>query len=125
MGIRQITQTIKNLFSSTKKSFPILPGILVACSYGKRPGLSTIRSTANIVNDLSKLGIPTGVMPDGSANLTIGFSFASTHEYVRMIKEDMASQGAGIPGTANVVVAGAGGGAGTIVNAFPVNVINN
>lgn len=119
MGIRQITQTIKNLFSSTKKPFPILPGILIACSYGKRPGLSTIRSTANIVNDLSKLGIPTGVMPDGSANLTIGFSFASTQEYVRMIKEDMASQGAVVPGSLNIVQGVVNG------NTGQINVINN
>jgi hypothetical protein len=82
----------------------------------KRPGLSTLQSTANIVNDLSKLGIPTGVMPDGSANLSVAFAYANTNEIFRAIKEDLNIQGALQPGSLNVVVGGAGGGTGTNVN---------
>lgn len=122
MGIQQICNSIKNYFKNSTEPFPILPSILIACSMGKRPGLSTVRSTANIVNELSKLGIPTGVMPDGSPNLTVAFSYAATDEYVRMIREDLASQGAGIPGDANVV---SGGGAGTIVNPLKIAIVHN
>ena len=122
MGIQQICNTIKNYFKNSTEPFPILPSILIACSMGKRPGLSTVRSTANIVNELSKLGIPTGVMPDGSPNLTVAFSYASTDEYVRMIREDMSSQGAGIPGDANII---GGGGASRMVNAMKVAIVNN
>ena len=116
MGIQQICNTIKNYFKNSTEPFPILPSILIACSMGKRPGLSTVRSTANIVNELSKLGIPTGVMPDGSANLTVAFAYANTNEIYRAVKEDLNIQGALQPGSLNVVVGGAGGGTGTNVN---------
>jgi hypothetical protein len=72
----------------------------------RRPGLSTIQSTANIVKDLNRLGIPTGPMPDGSANLTVGTMFASTKEIYRGIKDDMSIQVGITPGTINSTPAG-------------------
>lgn len=69
----------------------------------RRPGLSVIQSTANIVKDLNKLGIPTGAMPDGSANLTVGMVFANTKEIYRGMKKDASVQVAIQPGTLNVV----------------------
>jgi hypothetical protein len=116
MGIKQICNSIKNYFETMRSAFPELPGILIVCAMAKRPGLSTIQSTSNIVNELSKLGIPTGLMPDGSANLTVGFTYACASEYFRAIKEDMNIQGVLQPGSLNVVFAGAGGGTGTNVN---------
>lgn len=116
MGIQQICNSIKNYFKNTRSSYPELPGLLIVCSMVKRPGLSVIQSTANIVNDLSKLGIPTGLMPDGSANLTVAFSYANTKEIFRAIKKDMNMQGAIQSGSLNVVFAGAGGGTGTNIN---------
>ena len=116
MGIQQICNSIKNYFKNVRKEYPALPGILIVCSMVKRPGLSILQSTANIVNDLSKLGIPTGVMPDGSANLTVAFAYANTNEIYRAIKEDLNIQGAIQPGSLNIVVGGAGGGTGTNVN---------
>ena len=124
MGIQQICNSIKNYFKNVRKEYPVLPGILIVCSMAKRPGLSVLQSTSNIVNDLSKLGIPTGAMPDGSANLTVAFAYANTNEIFRAIKQDMSSQGAIQPGSVNVVVAGAGGGTGTNVNTGAIRVIN-
>lgn len=116
MGIEQICNSIKNLFTKVRNPFPEIPKILLVCSMIKRPGLSTIQSTANIVKDLAKLGIPTGSMPDGSANLTVGLVFASTKEIFRGIKFDMKIQGGIVPGS--LLIAGAGGGS----NANPSNV---
>ena len=116
MGIKQICNSIKNYFKTVRKEYPELPGILIVCAMAKRPGLSTIQSTANIVTELAKLGIPTGLMPDGSANLTVGFTYACTNEYYRAWKFDMNLQGALQPGSLNVVFAGAGGGTGTNIN---------
>jgi hypothetical protein len=65
----------------------------------KRPGLSVIQSVANITKDLNKIGIPTGSMPDGSSNLTIGFAFASTNEIYRAIKKDASVQVGVQPGS--------------------------
>jgi hypothetical protein len=54
---------------------------------------------ANITKDLNKLGIPTGSMPDGSANLTVGFTFATTKEIYRGVKKDASVQVGIQPGT--------------------------
>jgi len=121
MGIQQICQTITNFFSKIRPPFPQLSRLLLICSMIRRPGLSTIQSTANIVKDLNKLGIPTGPMPDGSPNLTVAFCYASTKEIYRGIKKDMSIQVGIQPGTAMVVSEGANAGgpitvAGTIVN---------
>jgi hypothetical protein len=80
MGIKQICNTIKNYFNKTRSPFPEFPGLLIVCSMGKRPGLSAIQSTSNIVTDLAKLGIPTGAMPDGSANMTVAYTYANVRK---------------------------------------------
>jgi hypothetical protein len=125
MGIRQICETIGNLFSNVRPPFPQLPRTLLVCSMIKRPGLSVIRSVTNITKDLNKLGIPTGPMPDGSMNLTVGFIFANTKEMQRAIKKDMVVQASLAPGSSTIVAQGANGGgpvtvAGTIVNFPPI-----
>jgi hypothetical protein len=116
MGIKQICNTIKNYFNKTRSPFPEFPGLLIVCSMGKRPGLSTIQSTSNIVTDLAKLGIPTGTMPDGSANMTVAYTYANIKEIVRAIRKDLNIQGAILPGSLNIIVGGAGGGAGANIN---------
>lgn len=99
MGIEQICKTISNFFNNVRPPFPQLSRLLLVCSMIRRPGLSVIQSVANITKDLNKLGIPTGSMPDGSANLTIGFAFASTNEVYRAMKNDASIQVGIQPGT--------------------------
>ena len=99
MGIEQICQTITNFFNNVRPPFPQLSRLLLVCSMIRRPGLSVIQSVANITKDLNKLGIPTGSMPDGSANLTVGFTFANTNEIYRALKNDASVQGGVQPGT--------------------------
>lgn len=103
MGIEQICQTITNFFNNVRPPFPQLSRLLLVCSMIRRPGLSVIQSTANIVKDLNKLGVPTGPMPDGSANLTVGFAFASTKEIYRGMKKDASIQVGIQPGSVNIV----------------------
>lgn len=110
MGISQICETIRNYFSNVRPPFPQLSRLLLVCSMIRRPGLSVLQSVANITKDLNKLGIPTGSMPDGSANLTIAFAFASTKETYRAIKNDMSIQVGIQPGSAIITGAGANAG---------------
>lgn len=122
MGIEQICNSIIKLFDNVRPPFPQLSRILLVCSMIRRPGLSTIQSASNIINDLNSLGIPTGPMPDGSPNLTSAFIFANTKEIYRGIKKDMSIQVGIQPGTAMVTAAGANAGGpvvvqGTITNA--------
>lgn len=106
MGIEQICKTITNYFENVRPPFPQLSRLLLVCSMMRRPGLSVIQSTANIVKDLNKLGIPTGVMPDGSPNLTVGLVFANTKEIYRGMKKDASIQVGIVPGTLNIVGTG-------------------
>lgn len=103
MGIEQICKTIENFFKNIRPPFPQVNRLLLVCSMIKRPGLSVIQSSANIVKDLNKLGIPTGPMPDGSANLTVGLVFASTKEIYRGIKKDASLQVGFAPASLNIV----------------------
>ena len=115
MGIQQICNTIKNLFSNIRPPFPQMPRSLLVCSMMKRPGLSTIQSVSNIVKDLNKLGIPTGPMPDGSANLTVGYAFASTKEIYRGLKNDASIQIGFQPGSLMITAFGANAGGPIVV----------
>lgn len=115
MGIQQICNTITNFFKNVRPPFPQLSRLLVVCSAIKRPGLSTIQSTANIVKDLNKLGIPTGPMPDGSPNLTVALAFASTKEIYRGMKEDASIQVGCQPGTMMVTAYGSNAGGPIVV----------
>ena len=108
MGIEQICNTITNFFNDVRPPFPQINRILLVCSMIRRPGLSTIYSVSNIVKDLNRLGIPTGPMPDGSSNLTVGAFFASTKEIYRGLKNDVSIQVGTTPGTMQVTPAGTG-----------------
>lgn len=119
MGIAQICQTVSNYFSNVRPPFPQLSRILLVCSMIKRPGLSVIQSVANITKDLNRLGIPTGPMPDGSPNLTVAFTFASTKEVYRGIKKDMSIQVGLQPGSA--IIQGYGENAGGPVTVISTN----
>jgi hypothetical protein len=99
MGIEQICNTIKNLFSNIRPPFPQLPRLPLVCSMIRRPGLSVAQSVANATKEVNKLGIPTGAMPDGSSNLTIGVIYSIVEEVYRAMKNDASVQGGVTPGT--------------------------
>jgi hypothetical protein len=84
----------------------------------RRPGLSVIQSVANITKDLNKLGIPTGAMPDGSANLTLGFTFANTNEIYRAIKKDASIQVGIQPGSMMLTGFGSNAGGPVVIQGF-------
>jgi hypothetical protein len=99
MGISQICQTIKNYFQNVRSPFPQLRRTLLICSLIKRPGLSVVNSVSNITKDLNRIGIPTGSMPDGSVNLTVGFTYALVEEIYRALRKDASVQGGTVPGS--------------------------
>ena len=92
MGISQICKSIKDYFNTAREPVQQLPRILLACSLGKRPGLSTIVSVANIIKDLNMMGIPTGPNPDGSPNLTVAVTYGIVKEVFRALKLDAVVQ---------------------------------
>jgi hypothetical protein len=121
MGIEQICKTISNFFNNVRPPFPQLSRLLLVCSMIRRPGLSVIQSVANITKDLNKLGIPTGSMPDGSANLTVAFTFANTNEIYRAMKNDASIQVGAQPGSMMVTAYGANAGGPIVVNGMNIS----
>lgn len=109
MGIEQICNTIKNVFQAERPPAPQISRILIVCSMIKRPGLSTIVSSANVVKALNKLGFPTGTMPDGSENKTVMFVYTILKEIFRAIKFDMSIQTGTMIGSQAVQVGPAAG----------------
>ena len=92
MNVAQICETVKNYFSVSRPPAKQLPRPLLACSLIKRPGLSTIVSTSNVIKTLNMMGIPTGPNPDGSPNLTVAVTYAVMKEVVRMLHFDAVVQ---------------------------------
>ena len=115
IGIEQICNAIQNLFKNVRTPFPQISRTLLVSSIPQRPGLSNYQSIANVTKELSKMGIPTGPMPDGSPNLTVAFAAALTEETFRAIKHDMSIQVGSTPGTMEIMAQGANAGGPIVV----------
>ena len=119
IGIEHITSSIKNMLNSTlRKPANIISGIVLACALVKRPGLSCLVSFGNVIQDISKKGIPTENLPDGTPNLMNQMVMSVISEVYRAMKEDANLQVAFPPGAINVVTNGANGG-GPLVGTGP------
>ena len=104
MGIKEICKSIQEFMDSyTRKPFPAIAGLIMACSLAKRPGLSVIMSTSNVLASLNCYGISTEDMPNGDSNKINGYTKAILTEVFRAIQEDMKIQTTLIPGTIKVV----------------------
>ena len=103
LGIKAICESVTKLFTKTRNPFPPLPPTLILCSTANRPGLSTLISTANITRALSKLGVNTEPMPDGSPNQTVAITYAVVDEIFRALKEDASIQGGTVPDPSNPI----------------------
>lgn len=111
MGIKEICTTIKNTIENYKRvPFASISGLIMVCSLAKRPGLSVIMSTANIIKGLKEQGINTMPMEDGSPNQLNIFVKEVTKEVFRAMREDANIQTAFGPGS--IMTLGSGGNAG-------------
>lgn len=104
MGIKEICKSIQDFMDTyTRKPFPAIAGLIMACSLAKRPGLSVIMSTSNVLSSLNCYGISTEDMPNGEPNKTNAFVKSILSEVFRAIQQDMKIQTTLIPGTLKVV----------------------
>ena len=93
MTVKEICKSIQNFMDTyTRKPFPAIAGLIMACSLAKRPGLSVIVSTSNVLANLNCYGISTENMPNGEANKLNGYTKAIITEVYRAIQEDMKIQ---------------------------------
>jgi hypothetical protein len=121
INLSSIGQSFKNSFKSIRTPAQILSTVMMLCAMGKRPGLSCMLSTSNILQDLSKSGIPTGPLPDGSPNLMNELVSSVVCEVFRAMKEDLNIQIIIPPGTISVVTNGANAGGPVVSTGVNVN----
>lgn len=106
-----IIKSISDIFSQKMRSpAKLISGIIMICGLARRPGLSCVLSTGNIIQSLSKSGIPTDNLPDGTPNLMNQLVAATVCEVFRALKEDANIQIAIEPGSINVVATGGNAG---------------
>lgn len=111
IGIESITKAFQNLFDSNmRKPAAPISAMILACSLSKRPGMSVVVSTSNIINELSKQGFPTEDLPDGTPNFMNRLVHAVVEEVYRAIKFDSSIQGGMSPGSLSVTTTGANAG---------------
>lgn len=124
ISIPVINQAIQKAFTNILKPANKIPSILMICSLLKRPGLSCLKSAANIIANQAKFGAPTGNAPDGSANMMNGLIDIITCEIFRALREDANIQLAIAPKAITVQTTGANA-AGSVVsvgfNILPVS----
>lgn len=89
MGIKEICNTLQTLLDNySRKPFQAISGLIMICSLSKRPGLSPILSTANIIKNVAARGINTAPMEDGSPNQLNIVINEITKEVFRAMRED-------------------------------------
>lgn len=120
MKISNILDAIRNALGALRPPANVLPTILLICSLIKRPGLSTIVSTANIIKMLAEKGINTGEYEDGTMNYTNVLVSSIVTEIYRALRYDANVQICIKPG--EIMFNGTGANGGGPVNVTGVNV---
>ena len=92
------------------------------CSLAKRPGLSALISFGNIIQEMSKEGMPTETLPDGTPNMMNKMVYAVVKETFRALKEDANIQVALAPGSVNIVATGGNSGGPVTVTGPNINI---
>ena len=88
MNTENVVKSIKKVFDTIRQPANVISGIIMAGSLAKRPGLSCMLSVGNIIQDISKQGIPTEPLPDGTPNLMNKLTNSIICEVYRALKED-------------------------------------
>jgi hypothetical protein len=124
IGTIDVVNSIKNFFQTTVRNpAPLISAIVMICGLAKRPGLSCILSTSNVIQDLSKMGIPTDDMPDGSPNLMNKMVHSMICEIYRALKEDTNLQVALEPGAITIQAQGANAGGPVVTVGTNINFV--
>lgn len=122
INIQTITSAIKEMFDGALRNpAKLISPIILICSLGKRPGLSCVISTANIIQNLAKEGIPTNKLPDGTDNMMNKLVSHIVCETYRALKEDASVQIGIAPGSITITGTGANAGGPVVIKGFNIN----
>ena len=122
MGIKEICNVLKTMMEKYSRApFQAISGLIMICSLSKRPGLSSILSTARIISAINKQGIHTGPMEDGSPNQLDIVIHEITKEIYRAMREDANIQTAFGPGSFTTLGQGANAGGPVVITSQIIN----
>lgn len=124
--IDKISTAINGALSALRPPVIPIPPILLLCEILDRPGLSAISLTSAIISRLPEAGIPTGVNPDGSANMVNQYTRIMCEEIIKEFQQHGIINCAIQPGSINITGTGVAAGiapvAVTGVNTLPSSV---
>ena len=118
MNISQITKVIDSAMATARKGFTLLPSLILFCSSIKKPGISTILTTAKIISELGKNGFPTGPNEDGSTNMFNQYTKIMVDNIFTELKDNMQVQVSLPYGAVPIIGFGANGGGAVTVHGF-------
>jgi hypothetical protein len=87
MNIDDVLSNLTKVLSLSNTSSPAVPAPLVLLG-SNRKGLSSIEITSRILEKKQQLGLPTGTLTDGSANIDDQLIYAIVDEVIKAIKFD-------------------------------------
>ena len=124
---KNIKKTIKNVIDLTnsaidaaRKPINTLAAYLIYATAVRRPGVSKIKITSEIISDNAGLGINIGQMPDGTDNVVNQFVANVVEKVVDTLKDDSVVECV-IP-TGSIIVEAKGANAGGPVIAVGTNI---
>lgn len=124
--IDKISTAINGALSAIRPPVIPIPPILLLCEILDRPGLSAISLTSAIIARLPEAGIPTGVNPDGTANMVNQYTRIMCEEIIKEFQQHAIINSAIQPGSINIAGTGTAAGiapvAVTGVNTLPTGV---
>lgn len=124
--IDKIANTVNTALSALRPPVIPIPPILLLSEIMDRPGLSAISLTSAIIARLPEAGIPTGVNPDGSANMISQYTRIVVEEIIKEFQNHAVINAAIQPGSINITGTGTAAGiapvAVTGVNSMPSSV---
>ena len=110
MNITNIVNKITDTLESARTPVQVLPALLLKCTSLTRPGLSAYKIATEVIQNNQKLGIPTGVNPDGSENLINAFTYNIVKSLVDALQNDAVVSSAIPLGSLLIQANGANGG---------------
>jgi hypothetical protein len=115
MNIEGLIDKIRALFGGLKTPAMKLPGILILATAMQRPGLSAAKITTDIIENNKKLGINTGVNPDGTTNIINEYTYNIVTQVLKAIKDEGVVHVSLPPGSINITATGANSGGPVVV----------
>lgn len=122
MNINSLIHLVDSALDKVRKPVNKVAAFMVYATARRRPGVSKIKISSEIISDNATLGINTGPMPDGGDNIVNEFVYNVVEKVIDTLKDDAMIECV-IP-RGSVIVEAKGANAGGPVEAVGTNINN-